>query len=210
MEGTLLQTSDQGWGCAHRSAQMLLCCALVRLKLGVSFRLNARTVPPELYECVRLFGDTPAAPFSIHALSNAAFRLSKKKVGDWLGPSTASLALRGTILARQPFELRAYIANNGVVYKDELPARGPVLVLVPLRLGLERINPDYIPLLKMALRCPLCVGIIGGRESSSFYFLGYQDDQAFFMDPHTVQPTVDMSGDGPFPLESYRQTPQVR
>jgi hypothetical protein len=37
--------------------------------------------------------------------------------------------------AKQPWGLRALVAESGVIFKDGLPRDGPVLILVPLRLG---------------------------------------------------------------------------
>eukprot|EP00854_Cymbomonas_tetramitiformis_P009538 gene9538-11303_t len=111
----------------------------------------------------------------------------------------------------------------------------PVLLLVPLVLGLgEKINERYIPLLAKVLTFPQSVGIVGGRPSSSLYFVGcqsylipsgirskadadltasvvivgcavlneMQDENVFFLDPHTVQPTTDAAEED-FDVESY-------
>src|SRR4051794_11666412 len=57
------------------------------------------------------------------------------------------------------------------------PARvwRPVLIWVPLRLGMARINPLYIPSLKALLQWPQSLGFIGGKPNASFYFIGWQD-----------------------------------
>ncbi|EFN56996.1 hypothetical protein CHLNCDRAFT_143632 [Chlorella variabilis] len=51
--------------------------------------------------------------------------------------------------------------------------RGLVL-LVPLVLGLGKLNPRYIPQLEAVLAMPQSIGIVGGRPSSSLYFVGFQ------------------------------------
>lgn len=207
IEGNLRLSSDVGWGCSHRSGQMLLCCALVRLRLGREWSPATPTARETLCDVVASFADLASAPFSIHALTVAATRLTDKRLGDWLGPSSVSVCLRAVVNARQPGGLRCYLAQDGaVIYRGALPRNGPVLILCPLRLGLDGINPSYIPLLKLVLQCPLCVGIVGGRESSSFYFLGYEGDNVLLLDPHTVQPAFERT-DRPMDLESFRASP---
>ena len=39
-------------------------------------------------------------------------------------------------------------------------------------------------------RFPQSVGIAGGRPSSSYYFVGSQADNLFYLDPHNVRPTI--------------------
>ncbi len=74
--------------------------------------------------------------------------------------------------------------------------------------GLDSINLSYIPLLQAVLRCKQCVGIIGGRESSSFYFFGYRKDDVLILDPHTTQPAFEKT-DHPIPLDSFHPNPTV-
>lgn len=243
-----IQISDTGWGCSHRSAQMLLGRALLclresqerdadgeeedemdlsgslrntaprarRASLGPSTLSSMRQSAPasakqymsrSRIDIIDCFADSPEAWFSIHNLTLTAARLTEKSAGDWLGPATASVALRACVNAHQPWGLRAYVAQDGgVIYRDGLPRDSPVLILVPLRLGLEGINPAYLSLLQAVLRCPLCVGIIGGRESSSFYFFGYEGDNVVMLDPHTTQSAYE-AGSQPFPFDSFRGDP---
>lgn len=66
----------------------------------------------------------------------------------------------------------------------------PLLLIVPTRLGIDKLNKTYIPHLKACLECPFSVGIIGGKPNKSLYFVGYQDDDVMYLDPHVVRPAV--------------------
>lgn len=72
---------------------------------------------------------------------------------------------------------------------DELVFR-PVIIVVPLRLGLSTVNEIYYAQLMEYLEFPQSLGFIGGKPNSSLYFVGYQDDDLIYLDPHVVQPTV--------------------
>lgn len=64
-----------------------------------------------------------------------------------------------------------------------------LLLLLPLTLGIERaINPLYVPQLQQVLAMPESVGIVGGRPGASLYFVGLQDANVLYLDPHEVQP----------------------
>lgn len=67
--------------------------------------------------------------------------------------------------------------------------RKPILITVPLMLGLGQVNTEYYEAVKFFLRLPQSAGIIGGRPKSALYLVGYQGDNLIFLDPHYVQKT---------------------
>jgi cysteine protease ATG4 len=67
-----------------------------------------------------------------------------------------------------------------------------VLILVPLRLGLNELDIIYEEHLKEALKLPQTVGIIGGSPRHAVYILGFQDDSFIDLDPHFIQTTTNV------------------
>lgn len=63
----------------------------------------------------------------------------------------------------------------------------PLLLIIPLRLGLNEINSIYIPALKKCFEILENCGMIGGRPNQALYFIGYVGDEVLFLDPHTTQ-----------------------
>ena len=55
-------------------------------------------------------------------------------------------------------------------------------------------NPLYYPQLQEVMTYPQTVGIIGGRPSSSLYFLGFQGQNLLYLDPHHVQVSACVMG----------------
>ena len=66
----------------------------------------------------------------------------------------------------------------------------PLLLLIPLILGQDKFNLEYAKPLLSCFKLPQSVGIIGGRPKHALYLIGYQDEQIFYLDPHTTQSTV--------------------
>jgi len=74
--------------------------------------------------------------------------------------------------------------------KDSSVPWRSLFILIPMRLGVDKINPIYFETILSVLRLPQSVGIIGGKPKQSFWFVGYQDEHLVFLDPHIVQESV--------------------
>lgn len=79
------------------------------------------------------------------------------------------------------------LATEEIFELQDASSFRPLLIIVPLRLGLSEINPIYIDGLKKCLELEASMGIIGGRPNQALYFFGYVGDDILYLDPHTCQ-----------------------
>lgn len=84
------------------------------------------------------------------------------------------------------------------------------LILLPLRLGIDSINPIYGNFIRGALRSEASLGIVGGLPDKSLYFVGYQDWDLLFLDPHILKPFDATSFGQPEKLIEDYHTTRVR
>ncbi|OVA18984.1 Elongation factor [Macleaya cordata] len=218
-------TSDVNWGCMLRSGQMLVAQALLFHHLGRSWRKPfEKPFDQEYIQILSLFGDSEASSFSIHNLIQAgkAYGLA---AGSWVGPyamcrSLETLARFNSEHTDPENHLKSLPMAVYIVSGDEDGERGgapvlciedaarlcsefgngrvdwtPILLLVPLVLGLDKVNTRYIPSLWTTFTFPQSLGILGGKPGASTYIVGVQDDKAFYLDPHEVQPVTDIRGE---------------
>ncbi|KAJ7106396.1 hypothetical protein O6H91_Y575100 [Diphasiastrum complanatum] len=137
--------------------------------------------------------------------------------GAWLGPyalcRTVESLAKADIRPGQKFEQKqvlpmvVYVAGGDaegerggapVLCKDDVMSTctgreddpeewTPLLILIPLVLGPDKINPRYLPALRATFCFPQSLGIMGGKPGASTYIVGVQDDQVLYLDPHEVQ-----------------------
>lgn len=218
-------TSDVNWGCMIRSSQMLVAQALVFHHLGRSWRKPLQKPYDRDYVGIlHLFGDSDTSQYSIHNLLQAGkgYGLS---AGSWVGPYAMCRTWETLVRdnkdhgshgqGKEALPMALYIVSG-----DEDGERGgapivcmdiafklcsecstaqstgaSILLLVPLVLGLEKVNLRYMPLLWETFTFPQSLGIMGGKPGASTYIVGVQDDKAFYLDPHEVQQVVDIKTD---------------
>ncbi|KAL4792328.1 cysteine protease atg4 [Aspergillus venezuelensis] len=189
-------TTDTGWGCMIRSGQSLLANAMAVLLLGRDWRRSDAYQDEE--PLLSLFADTPDAPFSIHNFVKHGAEFCGKHPGEWFGPTATAQCIQGLSESGSQSALRVYIAeDNSHVYQDKFfkASRNeegtfcPTLILLGLRLGIDRITTVYWDGLKAILQLPQSMGIAGGRPSASHYFVGVQGSHFFYLDPHNTRAT---------------------
>ncbi|KAK9725303.1 hypothetical protein RND81_05G135000 [Saponaria officinalis] len=222
-------TSDVNWGCMLRSSQMLVAQALILHRFGRSWRKTVNKQLDEGYtEILNDFGDSEESAFSIHQLLEVGKGYGLA-AGSWVGPyamcrAWETLARGEKDKVSKLLPMAVYIVSGDedgerggapVVCVEDVSARcreysaGQVdwtalLLLVPLVLGLDKVNPRYVPLLKATFAFPQSLGILGGKPGVSTYMIGVQDDNAFYLDPHEAQPVVDIKrGDLEADTSSY-------
>ncbi|KZF18889.1 putative cysteine protease atg4 [Xylona heveae TC161] len=190
-------TSDTGWGCMIRSGQSLLINTLVILRLGRDWRRGSG--PIEERRILSLFADDPDAPFSIHRFVEHGATACGKHPGEWFGPSATAHCIDALVNELSGIGLKVYVTGDGDdIYEDRLMKVAttedgtftPTLLLVGIRLGIDRVTPLYWESLKSSLTLSQSVGIAGGRPSSSHYFVGVQGSSFFYLDPHQTRPAL--------------------
>uniref|UniRef100_A0A671SXF8 Cysteine protease n=1 Tax=Sinocyclocheilus anshuiensis TaxID=1608454 RepID=A0A671SXF8_9TELE len=221
-------SSDAGWGCMLRCGQMILAQALVSRRLGRDWRWDAeKHQPKEYHRILHCFLDKKDSCYSIHQMAQMGVG-EGKSVGEWYGPNTVAQVLKKLALFDDWNTLAVYVSmDNTVVIEDiskclflishllfspdstlnlqsQRPlAWRPLLLVIPLRMGLNSINPVYIQAFKECFKMPQSCGVLGGKPNLAYYFIGFIDDELIYLDPHTTQQAVDTDSGSAVDDQSY-------
>lgn len=68
----------------------------------------------------------------------------------------------------------------------------PMLLFIPLRLGLANFNPIYSQSIKSTFTMKQSLGILGGRPRHAVWFIGFTGNEFICLDPHVTQPTINL------------------
>ncbi|XP_058815447.1 cysteine protease ATG4B [Topomyia yanbarensis] len=195
--GSSLLTTDKGWGCMLRCGQMVLAQALTQLHLGRDWCWTPETRDPTYLKIVNRFEDNKQAPFSLHQIAMTGESSEEKRVGEWFGPNTVAQVLKKLVKFDDWSSIVVHVALDNTIATDEIlelcvdksdtESWKPLLLIIPLRLGISEINPIYFDGLKKSFELPGNCGMVGGRPNQALYFIGYVGDEALYLDPHTVQ-----------------------
>uniref|UniRef100_A0A8B9L344 Cysteine protease n=1 Tax=Astyanax mexicanus TaxID=7994 RepID=A0A8B9L344_ASTMX len=206
-------SSDTGWGCMLRCGQMILAQALVCRHLGRDWRWVADgTQPVEYQRILHCFLDRKDSCYSIHQMAQMGVG-EGKSFGEWYGPNTVAQVLKKLALFDDWNSLAVYVSMDNTVVIEDISTSGqrqvpfpfshstsrsqqpldwrPLLLLIPLRMGINNINPIYIQALKECFKMPQSCGVLGGKPNLAYYFIGFIDDELIYLDPHTTQSAVD-------------------
>ncbi|KAF9128420.1 Cysteine protease atg4 [Mortierella sp. GBA39] len=208
-------TTDVGWGCMLRSGQGLLANALAIQFMGRGWNKPVPGDPMwDIYvRILSWFLDdmNPRSPFSVHRIALLGKQLGKN-IGEWFGPSTTSQVTKALVHNYPESGLGVYVTTDGVIYKDQVEEAatlkksngfGHLLILVTIRLGIDKLNPIYNDAIKTTFEFPQTLGIAGGRPSSSYYFVGYQGDDLFYLDPHHSRCVVESKNLNDYTAEDF-------
>lgn len=165
-------TSDSGWGCTLRCAQMILHQSLMTLDKNYNWR--------------GLFLDDYNSTFSIHNLCKYK-KINDIEIKEWVGPSFASNLLKYALMDskyKKHFDIE--IAKDTMIIKKNYSI--PTIIFVPLRLGLTQIEPIYYHYLYILFTYGNFIGFIGGSNFSAYYFVAIDSElQLYYLDPHLTQ-----------------------
>uniref|UniRef100_A0A8C2GQC9 Cysteine protease n=1 Tax=Cyprinus carpio TaxID=7962 RepID=A0A8C2GQC9_CYPCA len=233
-------TSDTGWGCMLRCGQMILGQALICRHLGRDWTWSpGQRQRAEYISILNAFIDKKDSYYSIHQIAQMGVG-EGKSIGQWYGPNTVAqvlkklaifdswsrlavhVAMDNTVVieeisegacaaSEEPLEMNGDLEGACALAEEETALWKPLVLLIPLRLGLSDINEAYFEPLKQCFMMPQSLGVIGGKPNSAHYFIGFVGHELIYLDPHTTQPAVDPNEDGQFPDDSYHcQHPPCR
>ncbi len=184
-------TNDCGWGCTIRSYQMLIGKTLLSLPDQIKEKFILENNFNDVL-CHFLIDD-PAAPFSIHNIVKHGEKYGKT-AGEWFTPSEAVRAGMDCFdQDKSHWKFSELFDMSLVPYVKDDPIF-PHLIIFTSRLCPNVMDDEGEKTLVNYFNHPACIGIVGGKKSSSFFFFAMNEKhELFYLDPHELRETTDNS-----------------
>lgn len=167
--GDTILTSDAGFGCMVRACQGIVAEALKRCLLPSSFELDDRFNFKEYRDILKMFADDGKALFGIHSILRRGIQFGVP-IGQCFGPSIISSIIDEIItenIKDLPFKSIFLKDGSSHFHREELYQSLEVgkglLILLPLQLGVQFLNPEYDSLIRGILKHPNSLGLAGGH-----------------------------------------------
>ncbi|XP_062359130.1 cysteine protease ATG4A isoform X4 [Cinclus cinclus] len=197
-------SSDAGWGCMLRCGQMMLAQALIcrhlgRAQMGVGEGksigewFGPNTVAQVLKK-LALFDEWNSLAVYVSMDNTVVIEDIKKMC--WSPAQSSSVAHSSAHLHRSALGQNKNTAGL-------CPGWKPLLLIIPLRLGINHINPVYIDAFKECFKMPQSLGALGGKPNNAYYFIGFLGNELIYLDPHTTQSFVDSEENGTVDDKSF-------
>uniref|UniRef100_A0A8C2HW54 Cysteine protease n=1 Tax=Cyprinus carpio TaxID=7962 RepID=A0A8C2HW54_CYPCA len=210
-------SSDAGWGCMLRCGQMILAQALVCRHLGRDWRWDPeKRQPKEYHRILHCFLDKKDSCYSIHQMGKAYNVYVKLALFDDWNTLAVYVSMDNTVVIEDISTclfLISHFKSHLFRYCSEAQGRTlqsqrpldwrPLLLVIPLRMGINSINPVYIQAFKECFKMPQSCGVLGGKPNLAYYFIGFIDDELIYLDPHTTQQAVDTESGSAVDDQSY-------
>lgn len=135
----------------------------------------------------------PTSPGRTHILEDSVFSYAPPSAPAAIATGIPSSGVEAAVQARLGFSLNSApnpTKNPTIIPSAPVDVWRPLLLLIPSRLGVSKVNPAYVEHLKISLSSASSVGIVGGKPNKSLYFFAFQDEHVFYLDPHYVHSTV--------------------
>jgi hypothetical protein len=86
------------------------------------------------------------------------------------------------------YDLEYLCCNDRNLNLDQLDNnKSRYLITIPIRLGIDKIDSKYYDNILYITGCKSFIGIIGGHNNKSFYFIGSDKHRLIYLDPHITQ-----------------------